>query len=28
VQPGSVTPLTFNLTKTVFFDPATENRIH
>jgi multiple sugar transport system ATP-binding protein len=28
VQPGTVTPLTFNLTKTVFFDPATENRIH
>ena len=28
VQPGSVTRLTFNLTKTVFFDPATENRIH
>jgi multiple sugar transport system ATP-binding protein len=28
VQPGSVTPLTFNLTKTVFFDPVTENRIH
>jgi multiple sugar transport system ATP-binding protein len=28
VQPGSVTPLTFNLTKTVFFDPATEDRIH
>jgi multiple sugar transport system ATP-binding protein len=28
VQPGSVTPLTFNLTKTVFFDPATEARIH
>ncbi len=28
VQAGSVTPLTFNLTKTVFFDPATEARIH
>ena len=27
IQPGAVTPLTFNLTKTVFFDPATENRI-
>src|SRR5690606_15095676 len=24
VQPGTVTPLTFTLTKTVFFDPATE----
>jgi multiple sugar transport system ATP-binding protein len=27
VQPGAVTPLTFNLSKTVFFDPATEARI-
>jgi multiple sugar transport system ATP-binding protein len=27
IQPGTVTPLAFNLTKAVFFDPATENRI-
>ena len=27
VQPGAVTPLAFNLSKAVFFDPATENRI-
>jgi multiple sugar transport system ATP-binding protein len=27
IQPGTNTPLAFNLTKAVFFDPATENRI-
>ncbi|BAV47739.1 sugar ABC transporter ATP-binding protein [Mesorhizobium sp. 113-1-2] len=27
IQPGTSTPLAFNLTKAVFFDPATENRI-
>jgi len=27
VLPGAVTPLAFNLSKTVFFDPATEARI-
>ncbi|RVC53069.1 TOBE domain-containing protein, partial [Mesorhizobium sp. M4B.F.Ca.ET.088.02.2.1] len=27
IQPGTVTPLAFNLTKAVFFDPATEKRI-
>ena len=27
IQPGTVTPLAFNLTKAVFFDPATETRI-
>ena len=27
IQPGTVAPLAFNLTKAVFFDPATENRI-
>jgi len=27
IQPGTITPLAFNLTKAVFFDPATENRI-
>ena len=27
IQPGAVTPLAFNLSKSVFFDPATENRI-
>ena len=27
VQPGSSTPLAFNLTKAVFFDPETQNRI-
>ncbi|ESW67625.1 ABC transporter ATP-binding protein [Mesorhizobium sp. M0761] len=27
IQPGTSTPLAFNLTKAVFFDPATEHRI-
>ena len=27
IQPGAMTPLAFNLSKSVFFDPATENRI-
>ncbi|MGX5839821.1 ABC transporter ATP-binding protein [Mesorhizobium sp. ArgA1] len=27
IQPGTSTPLAFNLTKAVFFDPATESRI-
>jgi multiple sugar transport system ATP-binding protein len=27
IQPGATTPLAFNLTKAVFFDPATQNRI-
>ncbi|MBE1706662.1 MULTISPECIES: ABC transporter ATP-binding protein [Mesorhizobium] len=27
IQPGTSTSLAFNLTKAVFFDPATENRI-
>ncbi len=27
IQPGTNTPLAFNLTKAVFFDPATETRI-
>jgi multiple sugar transport system ATP-binding protein len=27
VRPGSATPLAFNLSKSVFFDPATELRI-
>ncbi|QPC90988.1 ABC transporter ATP-binding protein [Mesorhizobium sp. INR15] len=27
IQPGTNTPLAFNLTKAVFFDPATESRI-
>jgi multiple sugar transport system ATP-binding protein len=27
IQPGTMTPLAFNLTKAVFFDPATEMRI-
>ena len=27
IQPGAETPLAFNLSKSVFFDPATENRI-
>jgi multiple sugar transport system ATP-binding protein len=27
IQPGATTPLAFNLTKAVFFDPATEQRI-
>ncbi|TRC98945.1 ABC transporter ATP-binding protein [Mesorhizobium sp. WSM4303] len=27
IQPGTRTPLAFNLTKAVFFDPTTENRI-
>ena len=27
ILPGTTTPLAFNLTKAVFFDPATEARI-
>ena len=27
IRPGTVTPLTFNLSKAVFFDPATEMRV-
>ena len=27
IQPGAETPLAFNLSKSVFFDPATEMRI-
>ena len=27
IQPGSTAPLAFNLSKAVFFDPATEQRI-
>jgi multiple sugar transport system ATP-binding protein len=27
IHPGATTPLAFNLTKAVFFDPATQNRI-
>ncbi|TJW83761.1 TOBE domain-containing protein, partial [Mesorhizobium sp.] len=27
IQPGTSTPLAFNLSKAVFFDPATEKRI-
>jgi multiple sugar transport system ATP-binding protein len=27
IHPGAETPLAFNLSKSVFFDPATENRI-
>ena len=27
IQPGTTTPLAFNLTKAVYFDPETQNRI-
>jgi multiple sugar transport system ATP-binding protein len=27
IQPGSTTPLAFNLSKAVFFDPQSQNRI-